>query len=248
MKRVLLFCVPILLLSGCVMDATSLSLIPETEPVQIPPRFAQHLNSLQYLDEVPAVFLNARGEPVTALGAEQMINDHWLQLWAMTAMENDGSLALGKTLEKGEIPDVTLDDHIIAAIYMNAFATAESLCTENRAEVTEFVEVYAAEAKGLENVQFPYLTVIHDLAARLTLHYDSAAGETNCQDYLASLLEFPVARPFCFGSAPLFAANQVKGQKAQMERMKEAMEKIASSPQLLLSSYASLKCWETAHD
>ena len=248
MKSVLLLCGLILLLSGCALDPGSLALIPANEPVQIPPRFAQHLNSLQYLDEVPAVFLNARGEPVTTLGAEQMINDQWLQLWAMTAMENDGSLGLAKTLEKGEIPDVTLDDHVIAAIYMNAFATAESLCTENRAEVTEFVEAYAAQAKVLENVQFPYLTVIHDLAASLTLNYDSAAGETNCQDYLASLLEFPVARPFCFGSAPLFEANQVKGQKAQMERMKEAMEKLASSPQSFLSSYASLNCWASAHE
>ncbi|MCZ0940101.1 MAG: hypothetical protein OXJ55_15775 [Caldilineaceae bacterium] len=248
MKSVLLLCGLILLLSGCALDPGSLALIPETEPVQIPPRFAQHLNSLQYLDEVPAVFLNARGEPVTTLGAEQMINDQWLQLWAMTAMENDGSLGLAKTLQKGEIPDVTLDDHVIAAIYMNAFATAESLCTENRAEVTEFVEAYAAQAKALENVQFPYLTVIHDLAARLTLNYGSAAGETNCQDFLASLLEFPVARPFCFGSAPLFEANQVKGQKAQMERMKEAMEKLASSPQSFLSSYASLNCWASAHE
>ena len=248
MKPVLLLCGLILLLSGCALDPGSLALIPANEPVQIPPRFAQHLNSLQFLDEVPALFLNAQGDPFTALDTEQMKNDHWLQLWAMTAMENDGSLALGKTLEKGEIPDVTLDDHIIAAIYMNAFATAESLCSENRAEVTEFVEVYAAEAKGLENVQFPYLTVIHDLAARLTLHYDSAAGETNCQDYLASLLEFPVARPFCFGSAPLFEVNQVKGQKAQMERMKEVMEKLASSPQSFLSSYANLNCWASAQE
>lgn len=248
MKPVLLLCGLILLLSGCALDPGSLALIPANEPVQIPPRFAQHLNSLQFLDEVPALFLNAQGDPVTALDTEQMKNDHWLQLWAMTAMENDGSLALGKTLEKGEIPDVTLDDHIIAAIYMNAFATAESLCTENRAEVAEFVEAYAARANALDNVQFPYLTVIHDLAARLTLNYHSAAGETNCQDYLASLSEFPVARPFCFGSAPLFEVNQVKGQKAQMERMKEVMDKLASSPQSFLSSYANLNCWASAQE
>ena len=248
MKRVLLFSGLILLLSGCAMDTGSLALIPATEPVEIPLRFAQHLNSLQYLDDVPALFFNAKGEPVAALVAEQMKKDRWLQLWAMTAMESDGSLGLGKTLEKGEIPDVTLDDHKIAAIYMNAFATAESLCIENRTELTEFVEAYAAEAKGLENVQFPYLTVIHDLAARLTLNYDSSAGETNCKDYLASLSEFPVARSFCLGSAPLFEANQVRGQKAHMERMKEAMEKFASSPQSLLASFASLSCTTSAHE
>lgn len=248
MKRVLLLCGLIILLSGCAVDPASLALIAPNEPVEIPPRFAQHLNSLQYLDEVPVLFFNAQGEPVSALGPEQMKNDHWLQLWAMTAMENDGSLALGKTLEKGEIPDVTLDDHKIAAIYMNAFATAESLCIENRAEVTEFVEAFAAEAKGLENIQFPYLTVIHDLAARLTLNYDSSAGETSCSDYLASLSDFPVVRSFCFGSAPLFEANQVKGQKAQMERMKESMEKFASSPQSLLASFAGLGCSSGAHE
>ncbi len=248
MKRVLLLCVLIILLSGCAMDPGSLALIPATEPVEIPPRFAQHLNSLQYLDGVPALFLNAQGEPVTALGTEQMKNDQWLQLWAMTAMEHDGSLGLAKTLEKGEIPDVTLDDHKIAVIYMNAFATAERLCIENRTEVTEFVEAYAAEAKGLENVQFPYLTVIHDLAARLTLNYESSAGETNCKGYLASLSGFPGARSFCFGSSPLFEANQVRGQKAQMERMQQAREKLAASPQSLLTSFANLSCATSTHE
>ncbi|MXY95755.1 MAG: hypothetical protein F4Y42_20135 [Caldilineaceae bacterium SB0664_bin_27] len=248
MKRALLLYGLIFLLSGCAVDPASLALIAPNEPVEIPPRFTQHLNSLQYLDEVPVLFFNAQGESVSALGTEQMKNDHWLQLWAMTAMEDDGSLGLGKTLEKGEIPDVTMDDHMIAAIYMNAFATAERLCIENRAEVTEFVEAFAAEAKGLENVQFPYLTVIHDLAARLTLNFDSSTGATNCGDYLASLSEFPVARSFCFGSAPLFEANQVKGQKAQMERMKETMEKLASSPQSLLASFASLSCSSGVHE
>lgn len=248
MKPVLLLCGLFLLLSGCALDPGFLALIPANQPVQIPPRFAQHLNSLQYLDEVPALFLNAQGDPVTALGTEQMKNDRWLQLWAIAAMENDGSLALGKTLEKGEIPDVTLDDHVIAAVYMNAFATAESLCTEDRAKITEYVEAYAAEAEDLENVQFPYLTVIHDLAARLALNYDSSAGETNCKDFLVSLSGFPVARAFCFGSAPLFEANQVRGQKAQMERMKEAREKFASSPQSVLASFSSLSCATGAHE
>ena len=248
MKQVLLLCGLIILLAGCAVDPGSFALIAATEPVEIPPRFAQHLNLLQYLVEVPVLFFNAQGEPVSALGTEQMKNDHWLQLWAMTAMESDGSLALGKTLEKGEFSDVTLDDHKIAAIYMNAFATAESHCIENRTEVTDFVEAHAAEAKGLENVQFPYLTVIHDLAARLTLNFDFSARATNCGDYLASLSEFPVARSFCFGSAPHFEVNQVKGQKAQMERMKEAMEKFASSPQSLLASFASLSCSSSVHE
>jgi len=248
MKRVLLLSGLLLLLSGCALNPGSFALIPTTEPIQIPPRFAQHLNSLQYLDGVPALFLNAQGEPVTALGTEQMKNDLWLQLWAMTAMENDGSLGLRKTLERGEIPDVTLDDHKIAVIYMNAFATAERLCIENRSEVTEFVEAYATEAMGLENVQFPYLTVIHDLAARLTQKYDSSAGETNCKDYLASLSEFPGARAFCFGSSPHFEANQVRGQKAEMERAKQAMEKLAASPQLLFTSLANLSCGTGTHE
>jgi hypothetical protein len=248
MKRPLLLCGLILLLSGCALDPGSFALIPTTEPIQIPPRFAQHLNSLQYLDGVPALFLNARGEPVAALGTEQMKNDQWLQLWAMTAMENDGSLGLRKTLEKGEIPDVTLDDHKIAVIYMNAFATAESLCIENRAQVKEYVEAYAAEAKGQENVQFPYLTVIHDLAARLTLNFESSTGETNCKDYLASLSEFPGARAFCFGSAPLFEANQVRGQKAHMKRMQQAMEKLDASPHSLLTSFANLSCATGTHE
>ena len=105
-----------------------------------------------------------------------MKNDRWLQLWAMTAMENDGSLGLGKTFEKWEIPDITLDDHKIAEIYMNAIATAELRCIENRVEVTKLVDTNADKAKDLEDVQFPRLTVIHELAARFTLNYESSVG------------------------------------------------------------------------
>ena len=248
MKRVLFLCGLILLLSGCVIAPESLALIPITEPIHIPPRYAQHLNSLKYLDGVPALFVNGQGQAVTALGFEQMKNDRWLQLWAMTAMENDGSLGLRKTLEKGEIPDVAVDDHFIAVIYMNAFATAELRCIENREEVTILVETFADKARGLENIQFPHLTVIHDLAARITLLNESSVGETNCKDYLASLPEFPVARPFCFGGGTLFGENQVRGQKAHMERHKAVMERLAASPQSFLASFAGLNCSTGAYD
>ena len=53
MKRVLFLCGLILLLSGCVIAPESLALIPTPEPIHIPPRYAQHLNSLKYLDGVP---------------------------------------------------------------------------------------------------------------------------------------------------------------------------------------------------
>ena len=89
MKRVLFLCGLILLLSGCVIAPESLALIPTPEPLHIPPRFAQHLNSLKYLDGATALFYNGQGEAVTVLGIEQMKNDRRLQLWAMTAMEND---------------------------------------------------------------------------------------------------------------------------------------------------------------
>ena len=248
MKRVLFLCGLILLLSGCVIAPESLALIPTPEPIHIPPRYAQHLNSLKYLDRVPALFVNRQGEAVTVLDIEQMKNDRWLQLWAMTAMENDGSLGLRKTLEKGEIPDMAVADHIIAVIYMNAYATAELQCIENREEVTKLVETYADKVKGLENIQFPHLTVIHDLAARLTLKYELSAGETNCNDYLASLPEFPVVRPFCFGGGTLFGENQVRGQKAQMERYKAAIASATASPQSFMASFANLSCSTGAHD
>ena len=157
-------------------------------------------------------------------------------------MENDGSLGLRKTLEKGKIPDVAVDDQIIAVIYMNAFATAELRCIEDREEVTKLVDAYADKVKGLENIQFPHLTVMHDLAARLTLKYESSAAETNCNDYLASLPEFPVVRPFCFGGGTLFAENQVRGQKAPTERNKAAIEGFTALPQSFLVSFANLSC------
>lgn len=42
MKPVLLLCGLFLLLSGCALDPGFLALIPANQPVQIPPRFAQH--------------------------------------------------------------------------------------------------------------------------------------------------------------------------------------------------------------
>ena len=87
-----------------------------------------------------------------------------------------GHWSLRKTLEKGKISDITLDDHKIAVIHMNAIATAELRCIENREEVTKLVDTYADKAKDLEDVQFPRLTVIHELAARFTLNYESSVG------------------------------------------------------------------------
>ena len=242
MKYVLCLFGLILLLSGCVVDPQSFALIPTPTPVHIPPHFAQHLNSLKYLDWVPAYFINEQGEPVTVLDVEQMRNDRWLQLWAMTAMENDGSLGLRKTIEKGEIPDMSMDDHQIAVIYMNAFATAELRCIENREEVAILVGTFADEAKDLEYFQFPRLTVIHELAARLTMIYESSVGETNCNDYLASLPEFPDVRAFCFGDGTLFGAVQVRGQKAQKERFEAYVEGLAASRQSLPVLLANANC------
>ena len=58
MRHVLFLLGLILLLSGCVLTPESLALIPTPFPVQIPPHYAQHLNSLKYLDWVPTFFIN----------------------------------------------------------------------------------------------------------------------------------------------------------------------------------------------
>ena len=131
---------------------------------------------------------------------------------------------------------------------MNAFATAELRCIENREEVTKLVDTYADKAKDLEDVQFPRLTVIHELAARFTLNYESSVGETNCNDYLASLKEFPDVRSFCFGDKTLFGEEQVRGQKAQMERYEAYMERFTASRQSFLVLLANTSCSTSAHN
>ena len=52
----------ILLLSGCMLTLESLALIPTSEPVHIPPRYAQYLNVLKYVDLAPFQYVNEHGE------------------------------------------------------------------------------------------------------------------------------------------------------------------------------------------
>ena len=135
MKHLPSLCLLLLLLSGCVITPESLALTPVPEPVAIPPRYAQHLNSLKYLDGVPAILINHQGDPVTALDISQMKSDKWLQLWAMSAMEDDGVLDFVHSIAKTQIPTILLGAHYITVIYMNAFAAAEQHCAENREEL-----------------------------------------------------------------------------------------------------------------
>ncbi|MYH61865.1 MAG: hypothetical protein F4148_08895, partial [Caldilineaceae bacterium SB0675_bin_29] len=178
------------LITGQAGDSAPESLAPISVPerVVIPPRYAQHLNSLTFLDGVPAILMNHQGEPVTALDVDQMKSDRWLQLWAMSAMEDDGSLEFAHSIANTQ--SVALPAHNIAVIYMNAFAAAEQHCTENREELEALIQTSASQASDLPNIQFPYLTVVHELATRLT-QMDETQNVGSCLDYLASLSDIP---------------------------------------------------------
>ncbi|MCY3992813.1 MAG: hypothetical protein OXF50_16445 [Caldilineaceae bacterium] len=222
----------------------SLAPISVSERVMIPPRYAQHLNSLKYLDGVPAILINHQGEPVTALDVDQMKSDRWLQLWAMSAMEDDGSLEFAHSIAKTQ--SVALPAHNIAVIYMNAFAAAEQHCAENREELEALIQTYANQASALPNIQFPYLTVVHELATRLT-QMDETQNVGSCHDYLASLSDFPKVRTFCFGGD---ANEQVMGQKAMAKQLAVQREELTdpTAPHSLLVSAANLNCWPETHE
>ncbi len=222
----------------------SLALIPLTVPVVIPPRYAQHLNSLTFLDGVPAILMNHQGEPVTALDVDQMKSDRWLQLWAMSAMDDDGALDFAHSIANTQ--SVALPAHNIAVIYMNAFAAAEQHCTENREELEALIQTSASQASDLPNIQFPYLTVVHELATRLT-QMDETQNVGSCHDYLASLSDFPKVRTFCFGGN---TSQQVKGQKAMAKELAVQTEKLSDPTALhsLLVSVATLNCWPETNE
>ena len=222
----------------------SLTPISVSERVVIPPRYAQHLNSLTFLDGVPAILINHQGEPVTALDVDQMKSDRWLQLWAMSAMEDDGSLAFAHSITKTQ--NVALAAHNIAVIYMNAFAAAEQHCTENREELEALIQTYANQASALPDIQFPYLTVVHELATRLT-QMDEIQKVGSCHDHLASLPDFPNVRTFCFGGNP---GQQVMGQKAMAKQTEVQREKLSDPTALhsLVVSAANLNCWPETHE
>ncbi len=224
----------------------SLALIPVPEPVVIPPRYAQHLNSLKYFDGVPAILINHQGDPVTALDVDQMKSDKWLQLWAMSAMEDDGALDFAHSIAKTQTPDIAMSAHHIAAIYMNAFAAAEQHCAENREELEALIQMYANQASDLPNIQFPYLTVVHELATRLT-QMDETQNVGSCTDHLAYLPDFPKVRTFCFGGN---ANEQVMGQKAMVKQIEVQMEKLSDPTTLhsLAVSAANLNCWPETHE
>ena len=217
----------------------SLGPISVPERVVIPPRYAQHLNSLKYLDGVPAILLDHQGDPVTALDIDQMKSDKWLQLWAMSVMEDDGALDFAHSITKAQ--NFAMGAHHIAVIYMNAFAAAEQHCTENREELEALIQTSASQAFALPNIQFPYLTVVHELATRLT-QMDETQNVGSCHDYLASLSDFPKVRTFCFGGNP---SQQVKGKKAMAKELAVQMENLSEPAALhsLVVSAANLNCW-----
>ncbi len=222
----------------------SLAPIPISEPVVIPPRYAQHLNSLAFLDGVPAILINHQGEPVTALDVDQMKSDRWLQLWAMSAMEDDGALDFAHSITKAQ--NFAMGAHHIAVIYMNAFAAAEQHCAENREELEALIQMYANQASDLPDIQFPYLTVVHELATRLT-QMDATQNVGSCTDHLASLPDFPTVRTFCFGGN---ANEQVMGKKAMAKQLEVQMEELSDPTALhsLVVSAANLNCWPETHE
>ncbi|MCZ0941250.1 MAG: hypothetical protein OXJ55_21610 [Caldilineaceae bacterium] len=233
-------------ITGSAADNTpeSLAPIPVTEPVVIPPRYAQHLNSLKYLDGVPAILINHQGDPVTALDVDQMKSDRWLQLWAMSVMEDDGALDFAHSITKAQ--NFAMGAHHFAVIYMNAFAAAEQHCTENREELEVLIQTSASQAFALPNIQFPYLTVVHELATRLT-QMDETQKVGSCHDYLASLSDFPKVRTFCFGGD---ANEQVMGQKAMAKQIAVQREELSDPTALhsLVVSAANLNCWPETHE
>ena len=234
------------LITGQAGDSAPESLAPISVPerVVIPPRYAQHLNSLKYLDGVPAILINHQGEPVTALDVDQMKSDKWLQLWAMSVMEDDEALDFAHSITKAQ--NFAMGAHHIAVIYMNAFAAAEQHCTENREELEALIQTSASQASALPNIQFPYLTVVHELATRLT-QMDETQNVGSCHDYLASLSDFPKVRTFCFGGNP---SQQVKGKKAMAKELAVQRENLSEPTALhsLVVSAANLNCWPDAHE
>ncbi|MDE0463841.1 MAG: hypothetical protein OXH93_15600 [Caldilineaceae bacterium] len=232
--------------TGLAADSPPESLAPIAIPerVVIPPRYAQHLNSLKYLDGVPAILINHQGEPVTALDVDQMKSDKWLQLWAMSVMEDDGALDFAHSITKAQ--NFAMGAHHFAVIYMNAFAAAEQHCTENREELEVLIQTSASQAFALPNIQFPYLTVVHELATRLT-QMDETQKVGSCHDYLASLSDFPKVRTFCFGGD---ANEQVMGQKAMAKQIAVQREELSDPTALhsLVVSAANLNCWPETHE
>ena len=235
-------------ITGQAADITPESLAPISVPerVVIPPRYAQHLNSLKYLDGVPAILINHQGDPVTALDIDQMKSDRWLQLWAMSAMEDDGALDFALSIAETQTPGIAMSAHHIAVIYMNAFAAAELHCPENREEMEALIQMYANQASDLPNIQFPYLTVVHELATRLT-QMDATQNVGSCTDRLASLPDFPTVRTFCFGGN---ANEQVMGKKAMAKQLEVQMEKLSdpTARHSLVVSAANLNCWPETHE
>ena len=232
--------------TGQAADSTPESLAPISVPerIVIPPRYAQHLNSLTFLDGVPAILINHQGDPVTALDVDQMKSDRWLQLWATSAMEDDGALDFAHSITKAQ--NFAMGAHHIAVIYMNAFAAAEQHCAENREELEALIQMYANQASDLPDIQFPYLTVVHELATRLT-QMDATQNVGSCTDHLASLPDFPKVRTFCFGGD---ANEQVMGKKAMAKQLEVQMEKLSDPTALhsLVVSAANLNCWPDTHE
>ena len=175
MKRLwLILCAATLMLSSCVVGPNSS--VPNPTPIPDPSLYADVIIEYASVRRRHELFEYPGGRIVTVISMAELAMDSWLLGWAMEAASKDLIELAG---------EASPDDEgflLIVWMYANGFAASALRCAEERHELGELIETFAAKV-GEKRPD----TTLHRMVVANTLWKQLPEGEASCSVYLADL-------------------------------------------------------------
>ncbi len=175
MKRLwLILCAATLMLSSCVVGPNSS--VPNPTPIPDPSLYADVIIEYASVRRRHELFEYPGGRIVTVISMAELAMDSWLLGWAMEAASKD-------LIELAD--EASPDDEgflLIVWMYANGFAASALRCAEERHELGELIETFAAKV-GEKRPD----TTHRRMVVANTLWKKLPEGKANCSTYLADL-------------------------------------------------------------
>ncbi len=170
----LTLCAVTLMLSSCVVGPNST--VPNSTPIPDPFLYADVIIEYASIHRRHELFEYPGGRIVTVISMAELAMDSWLLGWAMEAASKDLIELAG---------EASPDDEgflLIVWMYANGFAASALRCAEERHELGELIETFAAKV-GEKRPD----TTLHRMVVANTLWKQLPEGEASCSVYLADL-------------------------------------------------------------
>ncbi len=173
MKRLwVIQCVVMLMLSSCVVGPDSFAPTPIADHTQYADVILEYASARSRKE----IFEYPSGGIVTVISMAELAMDSWLLGWALEAVSKD------LTELAGEVSPNDEGFLIFVWLYANSYAASALRCAEERHELGELIETFAAKIREKRAD-----TTLHRLVVANTLWKQLSEGEASCTAYLADL-------------------------------------------------------------